>query len=984
MTFDKGSRYKGFIVTKNIEIDELKCRLIELTHEASGAEVIHIANDDPENVFCIAFRTTPDSSNGVAHILEHTVLCGSEKYPVKDPFFKMTRRSLNTFMNAFTGSDFTCYPAASEVPKDFYNLLDVYLDAAFFPKIEQYSFKQEGHRLEFSTADDPHSPLEFKGIVYNEMKGAMASPQSRLHEAVHKALFPDITYGVNSGGDPKVIPSLSYDGLKDFYAAHYHPSRSLFYFYGNMPLEGHLDLIAKRVLDNSDALAPLAPIPKQKRFSTPKTITENYPASDEEMDDGVYLSFAWLTCSVLEQEELLALCIIELVLMGTDASPLKHALLASGLCKTASAYIDPDMSEAPFVITLKGCEKEKADAIETLILSTLKSFCRDSIDDTLIESAMHQLEFHRSEITGDHGPFGLTLFMRSALLKQHGADPEDALLIHRLFEVIAEKKQKNPRYFVELIEKHLLNNTHRVRVALIPDRTLAQKENEEERNRLDAIAAKLSSEEKKALVQEANNLERFQKEQDEEDPDILPTMLLEDVPKVCQDYILQQTESGALNIYHHPVFTNGIVYSDLIWNLPALPEQDLPLLRLFSLFLAQVGCGTRSYMENLDFIQANTGGIGAALSLNLQADDCTRFIPSFHIRGKALYRKKEKLFQLLSEMALSPDFSDRRRIKDLLLKQYTALQSALTYNAMKYAITLSASGLTVPAKINNLWSGLGFFHYIKALAEDPEKGVDIITEKFRHFAKTVLCAGKAHLVLSCEQECYQSIEREKFYALSTLPMRDQSLWNGQYTVDSLNSQSRNIASPVAFTSKAMHTVPYTDPDAPALNIAANLFDNITLHRKIREIGGAYGGGASCNSLSGNFIFYAYRDPHIVHTVKAFQEAVETILKGSFNDADLREAKFEKIQQLDTPISPGSRGDVAFSWIQENRSKEKRQTFRDKLLSASKKEVITAVERHISKQFIHSSTVVFAGKELIDKENKLFEQEGASILPISTL
>ena len=298
--------YRGFRVTKVFPIPELQSILTELTHEATGAQVMHLSNDDPENLFCLSFRTLPDSSNGVAHVLEHTVLCGSEKYPVKDPFFSMMRRSLNTFMNAFTGSDFTCYPAASQVPKDFYNLLEVYLDSVFHPLLNPLSFYQEGCRLEFSSPQDPESLLEYKGIVYNEMKGALSSSTTRLVEVINETIFPDLTYGYNSGGDPKSIPTLTYEKLRDFHAKYYHPSRCLFFFYGNMPLKGHLDFVAEQVLENAKPLPHLPPLKRQPRFKEPKVKVDYYPISpDEDPKDKTLIALAWLTCHVLDQQDLL-------------------------------------------------------------------------------------------------------------------------------------------------------------------------------------------------------------------------------------------------------------------------------------------------------------------------------------------------------------------------------------------------------------------------------------------------------------------------------------------------------------------------------------------------------------------------------------------------------------------------------------------------------------------------------------------------------
>jgi presequence protease len=981
-----GKKYQDFVVLKSIEITELQCQLIELIHEPTGAQVMYLSNDDPENLFCLSFQTLPMTSNGVAHILEHTVLCGSEKYPVKDPFFAMSRRSLNTFMNALTGSDFTCYPASTQVPKDFYNLLEVYLDATFKPTLNELSFLQEGHRLEFSIPDDPTSPLEHKGVVFNEMKGAMASGSARMSEAIHQALYPDLTYGINSGGDPKVIPELTYEALVDFHKKFYHPSRCLFYFYGNMPLEEHLDFITEHALKGVEKLPPLPPIPKQTRFQQPKKLEFSYPISqDDDIKDQSIISFSWLTCDILEQQTLLALSILEIILMDTDASPLKMALLRSGLCKQAGSYIDVDNTEIPFVIILKGCSSNDAQKIEDIIFSTLKSLAYNGIPLFLLENAMHQLEFFRSEITGDHSPFGLSLFMRSGLLKQHGAEPESGLRIHSLFESLRKLNLENPRYFSELITKYLIENNHFVRIVLNPDQELSTKELEEEKLHLETIKSALSKKQAQGIIEKTKALAQFQKAQEEEtDVDFLPKVALEDIPKNSRNFALTQEHIGNLEIFHHTCFTNKIVYVDLIFNLPALKEEDLPLVRLFTLLLSQMGCGGRNYIENLEYIQANTGGVGASLTLNLKAEDYRTFHPALSIRGKALNPKAKKLFTLIHEMVNSVDFSDILRLKEVILKHYTALQSSLSQNSLKYAINLSASGLDVSSKISNAWYGLEYYWMIKELAQNFDERAKGFVHKLNELQNKLLGLDNPQLILTCDALIYDEIKGNEFYGLQNMLTKPYEPFISNYNLPSVYPQGRIISSPIAFTSMVFQTVSYVHPDAPALNVSSFLMDNLTLHTRIREQGGAYGGGAVSNVSWGHFYFYSYRDPNISSTLQAFNDSVKNIVNGNFSESDLQEAKLEMIQSLDSPISPGSRGDRAFGWICEGKSLEIRQAFRDKLLGLTKKEVIGAVKRHVLPNMKKGVVVVFAGKELLEKENAMLREQGKEPLKIESI
>jgi Zn-dependent M16 (insulinase) family peptidase len=975
----------GFKLTKLTPIPELKCTLRELVHIKSKASIIQIENDDPENVFCLSFQTLPSSSNGVAHILEHTVLCGSKKFPIKDPFFAMNRRSLNTFMNALTGSDFTCYPAASQISQDFYNLLDVYIDAVFHPNLNEKSFEQEGHRLEFENPEDSNSLLTYRGIVFNEMKGAMNSPSARMHEILFQALFPTLTYGINSGGDPKHIPELTHQELLEFHKTYYHPSRCLFFFYGNMDLRGHLEFLENTLLKEVQPVPPLQAIPKEKRFSSPKSIVGNYPiAKNESLVDKSLISFGWLTCSINDAELCLALGILEIILLDTDASLLKKALLGSGLCKHVSAYMDTEISEVPFTITLKGCSAENADALEALIKKTLQNIVEEGVPIQLVENAIHQFEFHRCEITGDYYPFGLTLFMRSALQKQHGGDVEHGLLFHSLFNEISKKAHESKNYFTDLIEKFLLNNPHFVRVVLNPDPDLEDQELADEKKHLEQIKNNLRNEDAAEIIQHAKDLLAFQKEQEEEDQDILPKLTLSDIPINPRELSLEKESLGSMTLYYHDCFTNDIGYADLFCKLPPLNKEELIHLRLLTVVLHQMGSGERSYEDSLELIQGATGGISSYLTLNIQANDHTHFSPSFAIRGKALYRNLEKLFSLLKDFISKPNLQDRARLKSVIHKHWINLEGGLNQNALKYAINLSTSCLSEPSYIANLWYGLDYYYEIKRLVNDFDNQVDGLIASLTALANKVMQNNPYDLVLSMDHSGISTLRKNDFYKINEKPLIESSLYKQGLLLPTISSQGRIISSPVAYIGHVFSTVPYTHPDAPSLNLASFLFDNLTLHKKIREEGGAYGGGAVSNALSGNFYFYSYRDPHIVSSLNAFEESIHHVVKGQFDDQDLEEAKFELIQELDSPIAPGSRADAAYGWLEEGKTSMIRRAFRDRLLSATEGDIIAAVQRHIAPLFASGKTIVFASQDLLEKANEALKAEGKKELEITSI
>lgn len=980
---EEGEKYHAFTLVKKLYIAELKSTLRELIHVPTGAQVMHLENNDPENLFCLSFKTLPESSNGAPHILEHTVLCGSRKYPVKDPFFAMTRRSLNTFMNALTGSDFTCYPAASQVEKDFYNLLEVYLDAVFHPLLKEESFLQEGCRLEFEDSEDPETPLLYKGIVYNEMKGALSSGDSRIWHAIMAALVPDLTYAHNSGGDPKDIPKLTYKRLLDFHEIYYHPSRCLFFFYGNFPLKKHLDFIEEHCLKSVPRAEPLDGIGHQRRFTKPFYGYHFYPTNERTHLENKHIhTFAWLTAPLIEQKDILTLTILDSILMDTDASPLKKTILDSKLCVQADCFMDTEMTEVPIVFFCRGSKENAGEKIQQVIIDELKRIAKEGIPYNIVEASIHQLEFARTEIGGDHSPFGLTLFMRSGLAKQHGCSPENALTIHGLFTEILEKA-KERYFFTPFIEKYFLNNPHFVRLSFAPDPDLTAKEEEEEKKHLEHIKKGLSEKQVAHILDQAQNLEEFQKTIEGQKFECLPKVTLSDVPKKTRSFPLHVVKKGNLEIFHHDTFTNHILYADLHFDLPHyLSEEELFDLQIFLSFWGELGAGKRNYEENLKYIHAHTGGVSGHVTLNVQVADPMHAKPSLQLHSKVLARKADKMFHLFHDMITDPHFGDKKRIEELLKKMAEGLQQRLSKNAIRYATLTALSGFSVPNHISEVWHGLTFYNKLIKLTSNMEKNLPLLLDRLEKLKKRLLCAGTPHLILSCDEELYKECERRDFYGLPEIHSHPVAKWEGIYPLKKVHNQGRILSSPVAFTIQGYKTVHYLHPDSAALQVSTLLLDNKVLHHRIREKGGAYGAGANYNPVWGNFYLYAYRDPHLAHTLRTFNDAIDEMAAGEFDATDLEEAKLGIIQGLDSPTSPGARALVEYSWMREGKTKEMRQKFRDNLLHLTPESVQKAVAEHLQSQKELGVVVSFAGQEFFDKELPLLEGKSLEILPIS--
>lgn len=958
-----------FILKKRVELPEIQCTLKEFEHKKSGATVLHVETDDPENVFCLSFQTLPTSSNGIAHILEHTVLCGSKKFPVKDSFFLMNRRSLNTFMNAFTGADFTCYPAATLLEKDFYNLLEVYVDAVFQPNLNPLSFAQEGHRLEFETADDPNSPLVFKGIVFNEMKGALATGPARLNEELSKHLFPGLTYQYNSGGDPKEIPDISYEEFVKFHHTFYHPSRCLFFFYGNIPVEKHLKFLEEKVLKGVKPIEKLNHLPPAKRLKKRQHVEVPYPiAPSEDLKEKCFLSFGWLTTHLQEQLEALALSTLLVALVDNDASPLKRALLDTKKCQQVSGAIDVEVSEIPITLTLRGCNKEDVEELERTLFATLRELSSKPFDKELIQSSLHQIEFQRSEISGDWLPYGLTLFLRAALLKHHGGRPEEALQIHSLFGALREAFEKDPLYFNKLLEKWLIDNKHYVRALAYPDVELSQKEEQQEKERLEKIKKKLSKKAIDEIVKKSHELAQFQEKEDSDEViDLLPKVTVKDVPQEGIDFSLIKDETPLLDIYRHECFTNDIIYADINFDLPFLPVVDLPYLRLFTTLLTQLGTKGRNYVDLLKDVQASTGGIVAQLAISQQVSDCQKCRPQLFIQGKALQRNGKKLFELLNEYILNPDFFDRERVKEVIMKQYSGIVANMPQQGLYYASTIAIKGHSVPHLVADHLFGVEYYWQLKKWVEKLDETIDELIEKCMLMVP-LLMRTKPDLVLACSKDQYKELKKNRFWGFGDWPRCNTFIpFEGDYQLTPARSQGRILSSAVASSVHIVKVPGYNNPASAHLSLASEILDNQTLHKEIREKGGAYGGGSHNKPRGGYFSFYSYRDPSIQKTLKTFSRSVTDLIEEGVDKEHLEEAKLEMIQELDQPVSPGSRAFVAYAWMRTGKTAQIRKAYREELLKTKPRQIEEAVKKYLDPNKVEGITVVAASQELFEKE-----------------
>lgn len=915
-------------------VPALRLEFQEYRHRATGARHLHLAADDPHNAFMVAFLTVPQDSTGVAHILEHTSLCGSRRYPVRDPFFMMIRRSLNTFMNAFTSSDWTAYPFASQNKKDFNNLLDVYLDATFFPLLDERDFAQEGHRIEFVVPDDPNSELAFKGVVFNEMKGALSSPVQRLGLALQSRLFPTTTYHHNSGGDPEAIPDLTYEQLKAFHARHYHPSNAIFLTYGDISAAEHQERFEAQALGQFQKLQIDLAIPDERRRVAPITDSIYYPLDGtDDLADQTHIVLGWLLGPITDPLATLRARLLSDALLDNSSSPLRNALETSKLGTAPSPLCGFDTStrEATFICGLEGSNPEHAEAVEALVLEVLQRVAVEGVPQEAVDSALHQLELSEREITGDGFPYGLHLLMEALTPTIHGGDPVAALDSDPLLEQLrAESRAAD--FIPRLARQLLLDNPHRVRLTMAPDPELSAKQAAAEQQKLAALHAALAEADKARIVEQAQSLAERQQRQD--DPERLPRVGLEDVPPDLKIAEGVARPLGGLPAHWYAQGTNGMVYLQAVLDLPALEPDELDLLPLFCACLTEVGSAGRDYRTTQARQAAVTGGLSARANVRGGVDDVTQVKGVLVLAGKALARYHGELSELLWETLTGARFDELPRLRELVAQVRAQREESITDHGHMLALAAASAGLSPVAALNHRWDGLCGLKQLKALDEalDDTDALHAFAERLERLRDRLRDMPRQLLVVS---------EAERQGAIAeALPTRWRS---GRATLTPFAlaapdaqppRQGFRVNTQVNFCAKAYPTVASSHPDAPALQVLGDFLRNGYLHRAIREQGGAYGGGASYHPDSGAFRFYSYRDPRLTETLTDFDRALDWLHDANHPPRTLEEAILGIIAAIDKPGSPAGEAVSAFFGALFGRTPEQRRTFRQRVLEVT--------------------------------------------------
>ncbi|MDA8140450.1 MAG: insulinase family protein [Desulfobacteraceae bacterium] len=970
-----GTELHGYRIQRISVLKELDAIFYLLEHITAGARHLHISNKDQENTFGVTFKTIPADSTGVAHILEHTVLCGSRRYPVRDPFFSMLKRSLSTFMNAFTASDWTMYPFATQNRKDYYNLMDVYLDAAFFPVLDRLSFKQEGHRLELEPAlqDKSQIALVYKGVVYNEMKGAMSSPDQIMGRSMLNALFPDTTYRNNSGGDPAVIPQLTYDQLVGFHQRHYHPSNAFFYTYGNLPLKDHLAFIADKVMGRFTRIDPRTEVPSQPRWNAPRTARYTYPLAAEEDPARKYqVAVAWLTCDLRDTFEVLVLSVLEQILIGNAASPLRKALMDSGLGSTLSdgSGYDADSRDTLFSCGLKDTTEAAAEQVEKIIFTTLEQLAANGLDPEMIASAIHQIEFHRKEVTNTPYPYGIKLMLMSIGSWLHGGDPQRVLQLDADFQRLHQEIAAG-RFLEQRIRQYFLDNPHRVRMVLAPDQQKATQEEQRVRQELQAIQAKLDESARRQIQSDAMQLK--QRQEHPEDVSCLPTLALADIPPeidVCAPSLVEKQ----LPLWRYALSTSGIHYLSAALGTAAVPEELLPWVPFFCYTFSKSGTALSDYTQMARRMDAVTGGVGMNAQARISYDQTNTCLPLLQLNAKCLTRNIDPMYAIVEELIGQVDFKDLPRIKQLVGEYRSNLESGIVQNGHRLAISLSSRTFSPASALAEMWSGIHQVKLVRAFSERiDDQRIAELAHNLAAIAKKVFTPDNLVMAAIGEADAVEAAARR--IAGSTVlsafqrPALDLSFATFNVKTEAhLPREGWSTSSAVSFVAQTFPTVSFGHADAPVLAVLSKVLRSLYLHREIREKGGAYGGFALYNPESGLFSLASYRDPHIVQTLNVYAGVAEFMRTAPISDEDIKEAILQVCAEIDKPDPPGVSARKAF-WRQLVKLNDQtRRQYKQQLLQVTRARVLAAAESYFRNAQDHAAVAVISGQEQLAAAN----------------
>lgn len=946
---------------ENHDIDSVTylCR-----HKKTGARVALVSNNDDNKVFYVGFRTTPKDSTGVAHITEHSVLCGSKNYPVKDPFVELVKGSLNTFLNAITYPDKTIYPVASCNDKDFQNLMHVYLDAVFYPNTysNEAIFRQEGWHYELNDKDE----LIYNGVVYNEMKGALSNPDSLLWREVPSVLYPHTTYAVESGGDPENIPDLTYEQFLDFHRTYYHPSNSYIYLYGNMDMAEKLTFIDEEYLSKFEYLRVDSEITREERFEKPVRHVKEIPLGENESaEENTYLAQCFSAGDCLDGELVIAMKVLDFALCTVPGAPLKQALIEKGIGKDIFSMYDNGFCQPFFGIVAKGTSVEKEQEFKAVIREVLEEIVEKGFDKKALLSAINHNEFKYREADFGTTPKGLMygIWMLDSWLYD---DSKPFIHIEANAVYASLRRKAEEGYFEELIRKYLLDNPHAATVVLLPKAGLAAKQEQKLKEKLAAIRDGMSEKELADVREMMKRLDEFREREDSpEDIAKIPLLSREDLTREAAPLYNEERKLGDTPVLYHDLFTNGIGYFRLIFSVKDIPEAYFPYLSILTSTFCKMNTAHYTYGELCSEINLATGEIFVTQNNYDCADNADRYVMTMEVCTKALYENLPRAIELMEELILTTDFADAKRLKEILAESESGLRDYANQAGHAVAVSRALSYGSKKGAVDELLGGVTQYRLICGLEEHFEEKKDALIEKLQTLCKMIFRPENLMLDFTGDREVLEKLAGPVAAVKSKLYTCEVE--RGQYVpAAEKKNEGLTCQNQVDYVCRAGNFLKKGLPYTGALNVLRVMMGYEYLWLNIRVKGGAY--GCMCSfGRNGESYFCSYRDPNLGQTIGVFEKAAEFIANYQADERTMTKYIIGAISDLDVPLTAAGKGQRSKNCYFGGITSGMLQESRDQVLNATPED-IRALSKYIA-AFIGDDCLCVVGNEQKIKEEK---------------
>lgn len=929
--------YSGFRLDRIERIDEINGTAYEMKHEKSGARLIYIDSPDSNKVFNIAFRTTPHNSTGVAHIMEHSVLCGSRKFPLKEPFVELVKGSLNTFLNAMTYPDKTMYPVASKNDKDFHNLMDVYLDAVFYPRVREDAeiVMQEGWHYELENADDE---LTYKGVVFNEMKGVYSSPDSVLERQMMRELFPDTTYGVDSGGDPDYITDLTYEEFQEFYRVHYHPSNSYIFLYGDMNIEEQLAFLNDEYLSRFDAIEIHTEVALQASFTEGKVVSYPYSVGSEEPTDNRTLhSFAYVLPDVTPEHSL-AFEVLTHALLTSPAAPLKQALVKAGIGSDVSGYYLDSIRQPMWTVQATGSNLDRQADLQRIVESILQELCDKGLDKELLEASLNSIEFALRESDFCGRPIGLAYIIRMMDNWLYDNDPLE--LLHYEEALANIRKGLAGTYFEDLIRHSILNNDHKVLVSIYPERGLQERKDAEVKEHLAAVKANMTKEEIDAIVEQTKRLKIRQETPDSDEAlASIPLLELSDLNPNMEAVERRESKIGNTKVHFVPTFTKGINYVGLYFNLSCLTEDELFYADILSDILGRVDTSERGYEALAKDINMNLGGLSSDITAISKDGKRDEFTPLMIVRAKALHSKLPDLCRLINEVVQKADYSDDQRLTELVQESKAIWDNEAFRRGNSIVSQRVMAQVSAVGKFRDN-GNLGYYQKISELASNPA-ALPLLPEKLAEVARKIFRANNVDIMFVGEEGELEAFENLMKPLVETWDTTELS--NDVLQITRLSGNDGIVtAGKVQYVAQGGNFIDHGFKQVGPMSVLETILRYEYLWIRIRVQGGAYGAFANFYD-DGNMIFCSYRDPNLLETLDVYKELPQYLRDFTLTDREMRKYIIGTMSSLDLPMTPALRGPRAMGMYFSGAKLEDKVEFRKQVIACKPEDIVALAD-----------------------------------------